>query len=207
MLGRLLLLACFLQPMLLGAQTPAVSGSNEMPAVAALGESDHQSLRTLLAEATAALNDLDAEALKAHLAPGFVVTMVDQTVITEISQLKEYFVKYFRSDDSPVKSVTFAPEATEPTLFIDSRTGTVFGTSTDSYTLADDSTIVLDSHWTATVIKEGGRWFVQSLHAGANIIDNPILNAARKTNYLWGAIGLFVGLFVGVISYRVTKRS
>jgi len=171
-----------------------------------LGEADHAALQALMTGATAALNALDSAKLTQYLADDFVVTFADQTVITEPGQLDQYLDTYFRSENSPLKSVRFQPEATEPTRFIDQRIGVVHGTSTDSYTLANDSTLTLDTHWTATVTKDDGQWRIRSFHAGVNMLDNPILDAMNQSSLLWGGLGLLVGFFLGALLMRFRWR-
>jgi len=172
-----------------------------------LGEADHEVLRTLMAEATTALNKLDAAALRKHLADGFVLTFADQSVVTDPAQLDGYIDGYFKGKDAPLKSVQILPEATEKVRFIDSRTGVVHGTSADTYTLADDSSLVLDTHWTATVVKQDGQWLVQTFHAGVNMLDNPILDAAAQGTLMAAGIGLLAGLLLGAVLMRVFRRA
>jgi hypothetical protein len=172
-----------------------------------LGEADHDTLRKLMVDATAALNDLDSATLVKYLAEGFVLTFADQTVVTDPAQLDGYIAHYFTGENAPLKSVNFVPEATEKVRFIDSRTGVVYGTSADTYTLADDKNLVLDTHWTATVIKEDGHWLVQTFHAGVNMLDNPILEATSQGGLISGGIALIVGLVTGAFLMRIFRRS
>lgn len=206
MLRHVWVLVFFLQAL---PSWAAATPSTEIPAgssVQVLGEADHQALRKLMVEATAALNDLDAGALGKHLADGFVLTFADQTVITDPAQLDGYIASYFTGENAPVKSVRFIPEATEKVLFIDARTGVVYGTSADTYTLANDTSLVFDTHWTATVVKQEGRWLVQTFHAGVNMLDNPILDAAGQGSLLSGGIALVVGLLIGALLMRMFRR-
>lgn len=175
-------------------------------AVAPLGEADHEALRTLLSKATDALNRIDDQALKPYLADGFVLILADQTVITDSGQLHEYFDRYFRAEGALLKAVHFDPKPSAPTRFIDSHSGVVYGSSKDTYTLADDSTLSLDTRWTATVIKQQGRWQIQSFHAGVNMVDNPILDALGQQLYLWSGISLASGLLIGLFLARIVRR-
>lgn len=185
----------------------APGSANPDPAAQApLGESDHEALRALMAELVAALNSLDGPALTQHLAQGFVLTFADQSVITEQAQLDAYIGDYFKADGAPLQSVQFVPEAAEKVRFIDSRTGVVHGDSADTYTLTDGSSLTLDTRWTATVIKEDGRWLVQTFHAGVNMLDNPILHAAGKSSLTLGGAGLLVGLLLGALAMRMFRR-
>lgn len=209
MLTRLLLIALLL-PAWAWAEAPITAEGETSPAVAEtsapLGEADQEALRTLLSEATAALNNLDAKAVGSYLAPGFVITLADQSVITSSAELDAYFTRTFHAEGAPIKGIHFSLQPSEQALFIDNRSGMVYGTSTERYTLADDSTLVLNTHWTATVVKEQGRWLVQGFHAGVNMLDNPILSEVRMGNSTWGGIGMAIGFIAGVFLSRALRR-
>ena len=201
------LLVFFLQAIPASAEAPPTAMDTAGAKTTVLGEADHDTLRKLMVDATKAINDLDSVALARHLADGFVLTFADQTVITDLVQLDGYIAKYFVGEDAPLKSVRFVPEATEKVRFVDSRTGVVYGTSADTYTLADDASLVLDTRWTATVVKEDGRWLLQSFHAGVNMLDNPILEAAGQSGFVSAGIALIVGLLIGALLMRMFRRN
>jgi len=207
MLRHVSVLALLLQVLPAWAEVPASTMSVESASKTELGEADHDTLRNLMIDATAALNDLDSAMLAKYLADGFVLTFADQTVITDLAEIDNYIANYFTGENAPLKSVNFVPEATEKVRFIDSRTGVVYGTSADTYTLADDTNLVLDTHWTATVVKENGRWLVQTFHAGVNMLDNPILEATSQVGFISGGIALIVGLVTGAFLMRIFRRS
>jgi hypothetical protein len=64
----------------------------------------------------------------------------------------------------------------------------------------------MESRWTATLVQNQGRWQIQSLHAGVNILDNPILTAASQVPYLWALGGLVLGLLSGWMLGRGRSR-
>jgi hypothetical protein len=58
------------------------------------------------------------------------------------------------------------------------------------------------SRWTATVVKEGGRWLLASYHISLNALENPILDTAKRS-LLWVGLGAGVGgLLLGVLLAR-----
>ena len=207
MLRHVWVLVFILQATSAWAESTPSTTNPDSTSTTALGEADHDALRKLMTEATGALNRLDAAALAKYLADGFVLTFADQTVITDMAELDGYIAGYFTADNAPLKSVSFVPEATEQVRFIDSRTGVVYGTSADTYTLADDTSLVFDTHWTATVVKEDGRWLVQTFHAGVNMLDNPILDATSQGSLFSGGVALLVGLLAGAFLMRLFRRS
>jgi len=169
-------------------------------------EADHQQLRGLLQEAKRAVNEYDLDALGPLLAPGFVLVMADQTVITDLDGLKAYFHAMFRADEAPLRGVTIEPQALALSQFIDERVAVSYGMSTDTYLLPGGQPVTMESRWTATLVQNQGRWQIQSLHAGVNILDNPILTAASQVPHLWALGGLVLGLLSGWMLGRGRSR-
>lgn len=167
---------------------------------------DHEQLRGLLQEAKRAVNEYDLDALGRLLAPGFVLILADQTVITDLGGLNAYFHTMFRAEDAPLRGVTIEPRALALSQFIDGRVAVNYGMSTDTYLLPGDRPLSMESRWTATLVQNVGRWQVQSLHAGVNILDNPVLTAARQGYYLWASGGLVIGALLGWMVGRGRRR-
>ena len=167
---------------------------------------DHEQLRGLLQEARRAVNEYDLDALGRLLAPGFVVVLADQTVITDLDGLKAYFHAMFRAEDAPLRGISIEPEALALSRFIDGRVAVDYGMSTDTYLLPGEQPLSMESRWTATLVQTEGRWQIQSLHAGVNILDNPILTAARQGFYLWALGGLLLGALMGWMVGRGRRR-
>jgi hypothetical protein len=82
----------------------------------------------------------------------------------------------------------------------------------ERYELADGRGFDIQGRWTATAIKEDGRWTVVALHAGTNFLDNPVINAIERNAMLFaiggGGIGAIAGsLFGFFIGRRRARRS
>ena len=155
---------------------------------------DHDELRALLKTFTQAFNSRKIEPLEPYLHKDFSVTMVNQDVVTTPGELKGYIDKQFNAPGSPLKDVKIEPEADILTMFFNGRFGINRGGSTDTYT------------WTGTAINEDGKWKVLNAHVGLNILDNPILDAVERLRWVWGAVGLLIGLVVGVLGTLLLKR-
>lgn len=171
-------------------------------------EADHAALRTMMAKAVRAINSQDMDALASCFNKNFVFTTVDQSVLTSTLALKSYYDRMLRSESSPVTGLTMNPKVDIPTLFLDATTGFSCGTSDDVYTLRRDGRMVhMPSNWTALVVKVGGEWKIAAVHAGVNVMANPILDnitGSLGRNLLWaGALGILAGFGVG---YLVARR-
>lgn len=167
---------------------------------------DHEQLRGLLQEAKRAVNAFDLDALGPLLAPGFVLVLADQTLVTDIEGLKAYFQATFKADGAPLRGLHIEPEASALSQFIDDRVAVDYGISNDTYLLRGGQSMAMESRWTTTLVRNGGRWQIQSLHAGVNILDNPILTAARRGSYLWALGGGVFGALLGWLGMRWRGR-
>jgi hypothetical protein len=78
--------------------------------------------------------------------------------------------------------------------------GVSFGHVVGQYTLLGKE-LEFKSRWTATLVKENGKWLLASYHVSFNALDNPLLNAAEKS-LIWvaagtGVLGVLIGVFLG----------
>ena len=158
---------------LLFAALASAEGDNGTPA-------DHDQLRGLLKAAREAVNSDRPELLEAHLHPDYVITVMNQELVTKDHPLEQLFHDWFKKPGAILKSLRIAPEATIETKIYDGRFGIVYGTSVDTYQLSDDREFSFDSKWTATVIKQGDEWKLLALHVGVDPIENPLIDGYRS---------------------------
>jgi len=169
-------------------------------------QADHEMLRTLKAKVTTALNSRDFDALASCFAKEFVLTGVDQTVVRSMDELNEYYSRTFEQPDSLLTSIEVQPAASELTQFIDENTGVCYGASTDTYTLRTGGTAVMNSKWTATLVKEDNEWRIAAVHAGTDILDNPILNQSISMGRILAGSGFGVGVLLTLLSVFLIRR-
>ena len=161
-------------------------------------EADHQALRALKSGVTEAINKQDMEKLTAFFSKDFVFTTITQEALTSPKALKDYYTRMMLNPESPVKSITVAPEADILTCFIGDSAGYCYGTSEDAYTLRKNGRVIcMKSRWTALVVKEEGGWKIKVVHIGADVLNNPILDAASMSLWKKMALGLGIGKYPG----------
>ena len=66
--------------------------------------------------------------------------------------------------------------------------------------------MVLETRWTATVVRRDNTWQIASLHLSTNMLDNPIIEKMKTTSYLLGAFGLVMGLTIGIGIAALLRR-
>ena len=168
-------------------------------------EPDHEELRALLRAATEAMNSKNFDALTPLFNDQFSITTVDQKLFTSIADFKAYYESLLSGADAPLKSIVFKPEADDLTVFVGDNIGLSHGTSADTYNFSDGDTRSMTSRWTATVYKRDGKWKILNIHIGTNLLDNPVLTAAKSYLYKVGAGAAIGGLLVGFLIARLFR--
>src|SRR5436190_3802072 len=85
-------------------------------------------------------------------------------------------------------------------------TAIAFGSAHEHFTLAGGRQLDFTGRWSATLVKDGGKWLIANLHTSDNIFDNPLLNAAKKLLAWVGVGALLAGLVGGWLLGRRGRR-
>ena len=184
---------------------PAATTPSQAPPSGQNRDADHEALRALLRQAKDAVNNKNFDALKPLFHNKFSVTTVEQKLFTDFDEFKNHFAGLFTGPDAPLKSITFNPEADALTEFVGDNIGLSYGSSTDTYNFTDGDTRTMTSRWTATLIKDNGRWKILNLHIGTNLLDNPVTEAAKSYVYKVGIAAGLGGLLLGFLITRLGK--
>ena len=176
-------LACFIvSPNAIAAEDPA-----------------HNELRTLRTAVIDAIGKGDIDAVLVNVHPNVVVTWQNNEVCRGAQGLKDF---YTRMGKSAFKGYKVPPTPDDLTVLYGGDTGVSFGKVVAQYTLFGKE-FEFTSRWTATLVRENGRWLLASYHVSLNALDNPLINSA-KNSLLWTGIGVGVaGLLIG---WLVGKR-
>jgi hypothetical protein len=82
----------------------------------------------------------------------------------------------------------------------------VRGDGHEEYDLTDGRHLDMHTRWTATVVKDKGKWKILTLHIGANFYKNPIVEAIQESTKLYAAGGAAVGFLVGALLVYLLRR-
>ena len=159
----------------------------------------HNELRALRTEVVEAITKGDIDAIIKHLTPDVVITWQNNEVCRGHQGVRDFFIK---SGKQTFKGYKVPPTPDDLTILYNADTGVSFGTSVGQFNLLGKD-YEFHNRWTATLVKENGRWLLASYHVSLNILDNPLLNAAKSAAYWIGGIALIVGLAVGL---QIGKR-
>jgi hypothetical protein len=120
--------------------------------------------------------------------------------------VRAYLTRMQGGPNPIVKSFHTTPTVDALTTLYGDDTGVAYGSSRDQFVLNNGMTFELNSRWTITLVKEGGRWLVAGFHASANLFDNPILDVAKSSMKRMGLGALAVGALIGVLGSALLRR-
>jgi ketosteroid isomerase-like protein len=155
----------------------------------------HNELRALRTEMIDAITKGDFNRVLRHVHTNVVVTWQNNDVCRGHQGLREFFN---RMGKDAFKGYKVPPTPDELTILYGGDTGVSFGQTVAQYKILGKD-IEMKSRWTATLVKEDGRWLLASYHVSANPLDNPLLNAAKGGLYWAGVGALAAGLIIGLL--------
>lgn len=111
-------------------------------------------------------------------------------VIAEFDKLKQFIDK-----------MTVDATTDKRLILNDSNLVISSGEMKDNYVLGRGPTVNLNSRWSATLIKDNGRWLLVSFSASTNAFDNEVISlylTSQKyvASLIAGAIGLVMGMLL-----------
>jgi len=182
----------------LAVSTPAI-GQETVPAPESPESiAAHEALRTLRTEIIDAITKGDMDRVLESVTPDVVVTWQNNEVCHGRDGLREFFNRMGRD---AFKGYKVPPTPDGLTLLHDGDTGISTGETIAAYHLLGRE-FEMKSRWTATLVKKDDRWQLAGYHLSMNILDNPILTAAKGSLYAASAATLLAGLGVGFLIGR-----
>src|SRR6266704_6398589 len=153
-------------------------------------EAVHNELRALRDGLIDAMNKGDIDRELAYLHPNVVVTWHNAEVSRGRDGVRAYLTRMLSGPNRIVSSYSASVEVDELTILYGGNTGVSFGSAVEHFKLNNGTTLDMPARWSATLVKEGDKWLVASLHASDNLFDNPLLAMAKRTAYWAGGICL-----------------
>jgi hypothetical protein len=143
----------------------------------------------------------DVEKQLTYATQDVVVTWQTGEVVRGHQAVKDFVHKNQGAASKVFKGYKVPPTPAELTILYGENTGISYGTSVAQYNVLGKE-IELENHWSATLVKEDGRWLIASYHVSANVLDNPLLNGAKTLGYGMAGIAVLVGLALGWLVFR-----
>ena len=178
-------------------------------AVTALGEEDpaHNELRAMRDGLLAGMNSGDIEGQLTYLHPNVVVTWHNAEVSRGRDGVRAYLDRTLKGSSKVVEKFGAEVNVDELSIIYGGDTAIAFGSALEHFTMAGGRHFDFTGRWSATMVKENGKWLVASLHTSDNIFDNPLLNAATRALWWAGGGALLVGVLGGWLMGRRKRRA
>src|SRR6185295_16023791 len=193
--SALLLFAAFVHPPAARSQESATE------------DSAHNELRALRDGLLDAIKKGDVERELSYLHPNVVVTWQNAEVSRGRDGVRAYLNRMLNGPSKIVSDYKFDVSVDELTILYGGDTGISFGKSQEHIGLATGTNIDYPARWSATLVKEDGKWLVASLHASSNLFENPFLATTKRLMYIGCAVALVVGVLIGWLVGRRRKAA
>lgn len=185
-------------------QEKAKSGENSEVKKGEADDALHKELRAFRAELTEAVKKGDYDKQLEMVTDDVVVMWQDGNAIQGRKALKEFLETNVKKSNI-FQRYEKEPEPYKLTVLYGGDTGISYGDSVGIYRLVGQD-FPLHNYWTATLVKQDGKWKIASYHVAANVKNNALLNAATQSLYWVGGIALVVGLALGFLIARLMGR-
>ena len=149
----------------------------------------------------------DIERELTYLHPNVVVTWQNAEVSRGRDGVRAYLNRMLNGPSKIVSDYRLDLNVDELTILYGGDTGISFGSSQEHIGLAAGTSLDYPARWSATLVKEDGKWLVASLHASTNLFENPLLAATKRVMYVAVAAALLVGVIVGWLVGRRRKAA
>lgn len=173
---------------------------NDKPAVE---DPAHQELRLLRDGFLKTINSGDLDGTLSFLQTNVVVTWHNAEVSRGHAGVRAYFDKVMSGPTKIVDSFNCTVTVDELAILYGGDTAIAYGGTDEQFKLANGRTLNVKGRWSATLVKENGRWLVASLHASTNLFDNVMLDLAKKTAGIAGIVCFIIGIVIG---WLITRR-
>jgi hypothetical protein len=184
-----------------------VIGNFPSSALADVGQGDIDAIIRTREIALEALNTRNFTKIDPYLHPQFIITTVDNQVFHTTSEFEKYWNQQF---SSTIENIKMQLQGETIRTFLSPEIDVAAGGAITTFSFKDGKSANMTLRWTAVLQKLEDKWMIQSLHFSSNLLDNPVLNAARQLNKTLGVAAGLVGFLLGaatmVILNRRTKR-
>jgi ketosteroid isomerase-like protein len=166
----------------------------------------HEELRALRAAIEKGVNEQDIDGLLEHVHKDVVVVWQNAEISRGHKGVRDYYQKYLAGPDALLHSYTIEPKVAELTILHGGSTGISYGTMTSHFKFKNGRAMDVEGPFSATLVKNDGKWQIAELHASVGLFSNPLVAAA--TSALWWGCGIAgaVGILVGALGMLLVRR-
>jgi ketosteroid isomerase-like protein len=168
-------------------------------------EADREQLARLRESLTEAVIDRNVEQQLEYVLPDVVTIWQNNQVARGHDALRDFLSQIDSGEESVFRGYTERPTSEQVTILPGGNAAIAQGTSVPHYQwmgLEFD----LENRWSATLVKTDDTWKIAAYHVSGNLIDNPLLTAAKQTVYWATGIALVAGILLGVMGSKLVGK-
>jgi ketosteroid isomerase-like protein len=150
---------------------------------------DHEQLRQVRTDIIEAIESRNVDQMLKFVHPEIVVTWQDGQSSQGIAELRAF---YDRAGKDAFVGFKVPHQPDDLSVIHAGDTAISKGYVVANYHLIGRD-LEFKSRWTATLVKQDGKWLVAGYHVSLNALDNPILSAAKSALWIAGGVGLAIG--------------
>ena len=160
-------------------------------------EPTHDEIRAMRDGLLDAVNRGDMDTALTYLDKDVVVTWENAEVCHGPDEVRAYYDRMMKGPDRFVQSFHTDVTVDALTTLYGENTGVAVGSSHDSFVLMNGTNFTVDGRWTATMVRQNGRWVIAALHTSTDMFDNPIVRRWKGLVYFAGIFALLFGAIAG----------
>ncbi|MEH2263806.1 YybH family protein [Nostoc sp.] len=150
-----------------------------------------------------ALNTRDFAKIQPYLHPNFTITTVDNQVFHKVPEFEKYWNQQFSSS---IKDIKMQLKGDTIRTFLTPDIDVASGEAIASFSFKDGKAADMALRWTAVLQKLQDKWMIQSLHFSSNLLNNPVLNAARQLGQILAVVAGVGGFVLGAVTMLLLRR-
>jgi ketosteroid isomerase-like protein len=149
----------------------------------------------------------DMIALLEFAHPDILFTAMTGESVRGKPELIEYFKRDFINEPHALTRMQTVFTADHLSILLRPDVATNRGSALGTFAFTDGKELTVNTRWTATIVKHEGRWKLAAFQFAPSIFDNPVVDAYKQWIYKAAAIAVVVGLLLGVLIGRWTRRT
>jgi len=165
----------------------------------------HNELRALRDALIDAVNSNNRDRLLPLLHRNVIVTWLNGEVSRGPDQVRTMYDRMMTGEGRVVETIAIHP-STDALADLYGNTAVAFGSSEDHYKLVRAGDFKIRSRWSATAVKEDGKWLVVNFHNSLGAFDNPLLDTTRRMAIWASILAALAGAALGFWAGRVSRR-
>jgi uncharacterized protein (TIGR02246 family) len=162
--------------------------------------SDKAQLKELIQNWTLAINNKDFTALADLFTDDLQIINADHQIITSKKALLTHLEEMLTDETATYKKFHIDTEIFKKINFLSDNIVVMSGVINGEFTLAEnDKEFQVQKYWTATLIKNDGKWKFASLHSSVNNADKYAIDAKPITPTLSLIFAASIGFLIGAL--------